>query len=73
MQMLYKKNLQEEKLNETTRHNMVVEEESIDKGKKAKHEYTIQIMNDFNELSEKCMDVEDIIALFPDMEKFDNR
>ena len=42
---------------------MVVEEESIAKGKRAKHDYTIQIMNDFNELKEKGVDVEEIIAI----------
>ena len=72
--MLYgNNNLEEDKLNEAKRHNMVVEEESIAKGKRAKHYYTMQILNDFNELKEKGMSVEDIIAIFPDMEKFDDR
>ena len=72
--MLYgKKNLEEEKLNEAKRHNMVVEEESIAKGKRAKHDYTMKILKNFNELKEKGMIVEDIIAIFPDMEKFDDR
>ena len=33
----------------------------------------MQILKDFNELREKGMEVEDIIAIFPDMEKFDDR
>ena len=74
MQILYgNNNLEEEKLNEAKMHNMVVEEESIAKGKRAKHDYKMHILNDFNKLKEKCMSVEDIIAIFPDMEKFYDR
>ena len=53
--------------------NKVVEDESIAKGKTSKHDYTMQILGDFNELKEKGMTVEDIIAIFSDMEKFDDR
>ena len=71
--MLYgNNNLEEEKLNEEKRHNMVVEEESITKGKRAKHDYKMHILNNFNELKEKGMSVEDIIEIFPDTEKFDD-
>ena len=74
IKMLYgNTHLEKEKLNETKRHNKVIQEESIAKGKKVRHHYTMQILGDFNELKEKGMTVDDIIAIFPDMEKFDDR
>ena len=65
--------LEKDKLDEAKRHNQVIEEEAIIKSKKAKHEYTMQILKDFKELKESGMDVADIIAIFPDMEQFDDR
>ena len=74
IKMLYSNtHLEEEKLTEAKRHNKCVEKEFIAKGEKEKHDYTMQILKDFQELRKTGMNVEDIIAIFPDMAQFDDR
>ena len=65
--------IEQQKLDEMKRHNTVIEQESQLKLRKCTHEYTMQILKDFNELKASGMEVADIVAIFPDMQKFDDR
>ena len=65
--------VEKDKLEEVKRHNSVVEEETTYKGKRAKHDYKMVLLRDYQELRESGMVLEDIFAIFPDMKEFRDR
>ena len=65
--------VEKEKLQEAKRHNLVVEDELGLKAKKARHDYKMQLVKDFQELKSFSMPLEEIFTIFPDMREFDNR
>ena len=71
--LLENNTIEQQKLHELKRHNAVIEEESKLKLRKCTDEYTMQILKDFRKLKESGMEMADIVAIFPDMQKFDDR
>ena len=74
MNMLLGNNtIEQQKLGELKRHNAVIEQESQLKLRKCTHEYIMQNLKDFNKLKASGMEVADIVTIFSEMEKFDDR
>ena len=64
------KDLEYRKLEETKRHNLVLEQGLKLQEQKEKHQYKMMLFKDFKDMKSRGMDDQDIVDFFPDMEVF---